>query len=154
MPDLQSELKKVVKGTGLSLTIRERVWLYAKDHPGYSAQGIAHSIKESNGSVSSCLADLEKMKLVTSTRIRHQRGNRKVVSKTYTVPAHTVYDSLRYNPKKAELGLPQVNMSGKALATYEMPEVTKVEPKMAIDIDSLTLGEAKALYVKLQEYFK
>jgi hypothetical protein len=145
MTNMQLALKKA----GASVPLTKRVWLWLKDHPGKTAAEIAVALGEARaGHVSNALFGLKSRGMVSAENAQaRSRYNRGVC----------VYTALG---KEYEL-LPVRNFSAppaKHFANTPVPEAAKLPAEkpvgeFAINVENMTLADARVLYAQLKEIF-
>jgi len=132
MTDMQTALK----AAGLKKTpLNRRVWQMLKDSKNAHTCGeLTHILHESSNLVSQSLLDLYKRRMVT----REKRFNKHSRAAVYEYTANgSVYELLsKKNPESSSLQSEPI-----------------VLPANRIDVNTLTLQEARALYKQLKEYF-
>lgn len=121
--------------------VKERLWRVIKEEPGLTQSQLAKRLTNiPKGTISSQLHDMEArgMVYVVGTKGHSPSGK----AKAY----HTDMETYQRRPR------PERN--GKTAAPAQPPAETKRQPvEVSIDLDSLTIREAKALYLKLKEMF-
>jgi len=139
-----------MKNAGLSVPLNKRIWLWLKDHPGKAATELEVALGERrSGYVSSALNDLFQRGMVTCVKTRgsayrHSNKGRTFVN-LYTAVG-TEYELLpkRKTPPAAP---------AKHFADTPVPAPEKVVGKSEINIENMTLTDARALYMRLKEFF-
>jgi hypothetical protein len=143
-----------IKNTLSVPPLNKRIWLWLKDHPNKTAREIELAIGETRpGHVSNSVSDL------------YTRG---------MVSARAVNNSVYPNARKTNRGrsfvnvyaalgsefelLPRPKTPSKVIAKHTANTPVPSEPekpvaKFAINIENMTLSEARALYLKLKEFF-
>lgn len=121
--------------------VKERLWRVIKEEPGLTQSQLAKRLTNIPvGTVSSSLHNMEKRGIVyvVGTKGRGPSGK----AKAY----HTDLETYQH--------LPLLEGNGKTAAPAPTPAETKRQPvEKSIDLDSLTIREAKALYQQLKEMF-
>lgn len=116
-----------------------RLWLWIKDHPKATAREIEDQFKEI---VTPRLADMEARQMLRSEPVPNPSRKGKRTLKGYTV-TQTEYDLLPLSKKEP--------------MTTKVPAIVPVQVPLApgkINLDLLTIGEARELYRQLQAFFK
>ena len=123
--------------------VKERLWRVIKEEPGLTQSQLAKRLTNiPMGTISSQLHDMEArgMVYVVGTKGHGPSGKAKAF--------HTDMETYQRLPR------PEKNGKKAATAQAEPPAETKRQPvEVSIDLDSLTIREAKALYLKLKEMF-
>jgi hypothetical protein len=140
-----NQLTNAFINAGIKLpSTKERLWRVIKDEPGLTQAQLAKRLTGIPiGTISSQLHGMEErgMVYVVGTKGRGPSGK----AKAY----HTDMETYQLLP------MPERNGKKAATAQAEPPAETKRQPvEMSIDLDSLTIREAKALYLKLKEMFE
>jgi predicted transcriptional regulator len=131
-----TKIVEQLKKSGLAVSVNKRVWMYLKDHPNKSAKDIALALNVQQAQVYVAVNFMSSRKMLTSYIELEKRGVGRRSIKVY----QAVGD--RYEM------LPPVQ---------KIQEVTVIVPEpirqIEVNIDTLTVKEAKALYDKLKEIF-
>lgn len=137
-----------------SETLFEKVWNYVKANPGRTAGECAAGLGIETHTTSACLSAMERRKMVYSAMndkefqmFKGRIGVRKV--KHYTVNTATfvmLRAPRRTAPKKSHPARAHRERIPKAALKPATPAAT-------LNVDSLSLGEARELYLKLKQVF-
>lgn len=139
MTQIQDQLKKALHGQGFYKTQMQRVWEWLKDHPGKTAKDLTAEFKLK--SVTSLLAQMGHRKMLTmELRPYHKTGRN--VGHYYVASNMQAYELLPLvKPKKQVVEQLQEDPQPAASQDTE------------IDIENMTLSEARKLYMRLHSYF-
>jgi hypothetical protein len=144
-----NSITTALKTAGVKLPpLNKRVWLWLHDHPDKTSKDVALAIKTPHSDVATVMTDMLRRKMVTRTHMlvmaRQGSPARVFVWRTclreFELLPLPPMQSLRYAEPKPIFD----SLSSHCPA----PAPTK-----AIDVDALTLREARALYLKLKDYF-
>lgn len=175
MPTIQDALKGALaqaqnqETKALLKPLLEQVWLYVRDHPGVLAPHLASIFKrETHQAVNS----LKVRGMVVYTRTRSHKGNnsRPCNSLTVNQQMRGVYElwPLPKKEKPAKIPVkPPITLEISEQIQQEDPQASKPEPmeepatqepktpqvSRPIDIENLTINEARSLYRKLHVLF-
>jgi DNA-binding transcriptional MocR family regulator len=145
-------MKLALQESGLELpSLRKRCWLWLKDHPGKTAKDVATALNVKLLTVYQALFNLEKRGMVeskTEHRADYRRG-----AKTYTVLGGPDYESPPL-PKKPRPAPVAEFHSPEFKSQLEKFEKQLAAPRPKVDIELLTLAEARDLYNRLREFFE
>ena len=143
---MQSQMEVALKKAGVHiLPIRQRIWQFVKDNPGCTSNTI---ISKVSGATQRHISNLKSCELISATydRRRDKQGYMRNIS---LFTASSVYDgSCRPKQHKTKAEVAKVEA-----------EVAKVEAKVEapisykLDLDSLTIAEARQLYAVLKKMF-
>lgn len=133
MTNMTEQLKK----SGLAVPANKRVWMYLKDHPNKSAREIALALNIHPAQSYTALNDLASRKMVTNHIELEKRGVGRRSIKVY----QAVGDRFELKPIRS------------SVKPEESSVVIQPVKKAEIDVDALTVKEAKVLYDKLKEIF-
>jgi len=130
------------------LPLARRIWTMVKDHPGDTADQIAARLCVKPQRVRTALHDMCARKMVTARRERNRH--------TGHLKAHwsTTMQAFEWLPRpKAEVGPTPLPASVTAPPpasprTQDSPHTTGIP-----DVDTLTIAQARVLYVKLKAFF-
>lgn len=145
-----------LKNAQLAVPLNKRIWLWLKDHPDKTCPELEKALGESrSGHVSNALHDLICRGMISKRGVAPRshptrRRGRQLINAYSALGAE--FDLL---PKR-RTDLPEV-IAKHAASTpvpHAPPAPEKPVGKFAIDIENMTLSEAHALYLKLQEFFK
>lgn len=143
-----------IKNTLLLPPLNKRIWLWLKDHPNKTAREIELALGETRpGHVSNSVSDLHTRGMVSARAVNNSvypHGRKTNRGRSLV----NVYSALG---SEFEL-LPRPKAPSKIIAKHTAstplpPEPEKPVAKFAINIESLTLSDARALYLKLKEFF-
>jgi hypothetical protein len=145
------------KKVNMAVPNNRRIWQWLKDHQtgdtGYTYSQVSKALNIKESSSSSLICDMVKRRMMEARRERAPKG----ASRTMT----TYYRALGGEYELLPLPLAK-------LATLPQPLPPAVEPEPGrwlpsppqkvtadkFDLDNLTIGEARTLYLKLKEMFK
>lgn len=140
-------------------TQRERLWRLVKDSPGRTAKSVALQSGEPHNSTSSILSGMVARGMLQEKllplRVKAGRGTavRKV---THYWALGSTYELLppprKEGKKAATLALVPAPTAPSAQACAAAPAPAP-PPDMTLDIEHLTIGEARSLYLKLKGMF-
>ena len=131
-----TKIAEQLKKSGLAVPANKRVWMYLKDHPHKSAKEIALGLNVHPAQVYTALNDLSSRKMVVNHIELEKRGVGRRSIKVYQAAG----DRFELKPVKS-------------FVKIEEPVVVQPVKPVEINIDTLTVKEAKALYDKLKEIF-
>jgi predicted transcriptional regulator len=131
-----TKIAEQLKKSGLAVSVNKRVWMYLKDHPDKSAKDIALALNVHQAQVYVAVNFMSSRKMLTSYIELEKRGVGRRSIKVYRA-AGDRYELLPLIQKNQEV-------------TVIVPEPAK---QIEVNIDTLTVKEAKALYDKLKEIF-
>ena len=131
-----TKIVEQLKKSGLAVSVNKRVWMYLKDHPNKSAKDIALALNVQQAQVYVAVNFMSSRKMLTSYIELEKRGVGRRSIKVYQAVGDR-YEMLPPVQKIQEV-------------TVIMPEPVK---QIEVNIDTLTVKEAKALYDKLKEIF-
>lgn len=138
-------IKDALNTAGIKLPIKRRVWNWLRDHPNKTAREVATALNEKINIVQTELRDMSMRKMVKGSITLHKpyRGTGRKSVYEYTVTTNE-YELLPY----ATLNAP--SQSTVNVVKYERP----AEPVNGeIDVDSLSIAEARRIYDRLKEIF-
>lgn len=143
-----SSVSLALKNAGVKVPpLKKRIWLWLKDHPAKSYREISIALNELHTSVSSTLTEMSSRGMLSYSKAEsegkkgHNITRYSIVSKEYELLPMPIKNSpCKTHTTKVEVDAP----------------IIRIEPKPVskIDIEQLTVSEARALYRKLQEFFK
>ena len=138
-----NQLTNALAKAGVPLpTIKERLWRVIKDEPGLTASQLSKRLSGIPvGTISSQLNLMETRGMVYAVGTKGRGPIGKAKAYHTDMAAYTLPPPVKTNGKKAEPS------PASAVSTNRQPV------EMSIDLDSLTIREAKALYAKLKEMF-
>lgn len=149
-------------------TVMYRIWNWLKDHPEKTAEDITKALG-SNYTLATQLRDMYKRGMVTVFKDKSHKitgaGIHPMVLR-YSVTNPREYELLpvpavykKAKPKVVKLP-PYVNPYSLAAQKkeaekrlFESVGVTSTRQSQPLDIDNMTVGEAKRIYAQLQEFF-
>lgn len=146
---LQSAL--INAGVAQPITQMEQIWNVVKQDQPCDYTHIAKRTGISQSSVSSILCTMEKRDMVFSRGAKGKGpyGSRKEYS--------TLLTQYRRLPTPESIGI-NIDKAHRAnvtpVTTSEKPKVVVHLTRKTVDLDQLTIGEARALYLKLKEMFE
>ena len=132
-----TKIVEQLKKSGLAVSVNKRVWMYLKDHPNKSAKDIALALNVQQAQVYVAVNFMSSRKMLTSYIELEKRGVGRRSIKVYQAVGDR-YEMLPPPVQKIQE------------VTVIMPEPVK---QIEVNIDTLTVKEAKALYDKLKEIF-
>jgi len=145
--------------------LKERVWLWLKDHPDHMGTSVSKALQESEQSVASALADMTSRGMLVREQTRSMRRNIKVwiykaVGDTYTVlPRAKDPQPRKWRPTMSSSKTPPI---GQAPATIAIAKHPPVEPnpdtctrKISVQeiVDGMTVSEAREMHTYLNSLF-
>ena len=142
-----------LKNAGLTVPVNKRVWLWLKDHPSKTVLEIKNGLGEaSDKPIYNAMHDLAARGMVSVTKVkplRHANEPGPSLVNKYT----TLGSEFELLPKRKT----PPTVVAKHVASTPTP-VTQKEPekvvgKFAINIENMTLADARALYLQLKEFF-
>lgn len=134
-----NSIANAMKEAGVAVPpLSQRLWLWIKDHPKATSREIETQFKEG---VSPRLADMEKRQMLSSSEVPNPSRKGKRTLKGYTV-TQDEYDLLPIPKKEAMTTRVPAPKSAHAIV-----------PQTKINIEALTIAEARALYAQLQKMF-
>jgi predicted transcriptional regulator len=131
-----TKIVEQLKKSGLAVSVNKRVWMYLKDHPDKSAKDIALALNVHQAQVYVAVNFMSSRKMLTSYIELEKRGVGRRSIKVYKAVGDR-YEMLPPVQKTQEV-------------TVIVPEPIR---QIEVNIDTLTVKEAKALYDKLKEIF-
>lgn len=142
-----------IKSAGLAVPINKRVWLWLKDHPNKTAGEIACALgiaREAN--VPGTLNDLASRGMVVSTIVPRAHNVRRgpALVKAYS----TRGAEFELLPRRKKTPTAPAKHFADTPVPKPAPEPEKVVGKFAINVENMTLRDAKALYMQLKEIFE
>lgn len=144
-----TQMEQALKQAGVAVPSQsQRLWTWIKDHPKTSVARAQSALGLTKSGASSLASQMEKRGMLTTVSDRETRSGR--VVKYYTAVG-TVYQVKPW-PKKRKKGVaptPHVAATQPAAAP-----VLQAPSKVDTIVDSLTVREARELYLKLKEMFK
>ena len=156
-------MEHAIKSAGIATpTQMERVWRIIKDHPGITSRRVGEMAKMDHPIAASYCSQLMSRRMVDVTytpmllKLGRGMGTRNIA--TYRVTKQ-VYDVLPKCHDQAVDLLPgkgkssEVKLISFATAEEKVAAPVQVPPTSKIDIDKLTVMEAKELYLKLHKMF-
>ena len=152
-----TELHLALLASGVNLPSQtKRIWVWLSDHQPQSAKSVAAALHIPEAS--SLLSMMERHRMVTSTKdLNRSTGN--VINRYSTVGRE--YELLPM-PKKVKSVVTLTSKVADFVAAAEQlkavtqpPVAAPVQPADAVkfDLDTLTIAEARALYVRLAKMF-
>lgn len=156
-----SQVVTALKEAGIKLPpLKKRIWLWLKDHPGKSAREVALALNVPREiDVYGDLTDMFKRGMVNV--VIDKRHTKKGIG---LVRTYTVVDVSKYELKplgrpgtKTEIPVPTAlpEITAQQLSR-QLEEFTRQvqAPRPRIDVDLLTVAEARDLYNRLREFFE
>jgi len=143
-----------IKNALLLPPLNKRIWLWLKDHPNKTAREIELAIGETRpGHVSNAVSDLHSRGMLSACAVNqsvYPHGRKTNRGRSFV----NVYTALG---SEFEL-LPRPKTPSKVIAKHTAntpvpPTQEKPVEKFAINIENMTLNEARTLYLKLKEFF-
>jgi len=137
-----------IKSAGLAVPANKRVWLWLKDHPNKTAGEIACALgiaRESN--VPGVLNDLVSRGMAVSAVVPRAPNVRRGPAFVKAYCARGAEFELLPRRKKTPTA------PAKHFADTPVPAPEKVVGKSEINIENMTLTDARALYMRLKEFF-
>ena len=134
-----------------SMSLKKRVWLWLRDHPGKTSVEIANGMGHQQSSISVVLKDMTDRAMVVR-KLVHRRNMSSIRPQVFEY--ETCIREFEVLPKKTKIGQktdgrrPLVDLFNKAAGI-----ITEDVPTSKIDIDKMPIGEARALYEKLHKLF-
>jgi len=143
-----------IKNTLLLPPLNKRIWLWLKDHPNKTAREVASALGElRSGHVSNAMHDLLVRDMVSVSIVNASVYSRSLKPKPGSKFVG-VYAALGREFELLPKRKTQSTVVAKHVANTPVPpEPEKPVAKFAINIENMTLSEARALYFKLQEFF-
>ena len=159
-----TDLHIALKAAGVKLPSQlERIWVWLKDHQPQSARQIEITLKIPQAS--SILSQMETRRMVSSVKELDRSSG--FTTKRFSVVGRT-YELLP-KPKKtpfkaAAPAAPVINILDlKPGPIMQAPQIVSIDtrapwqiftPAAPLDLDALTIAEARALYIRLASMFK
>ena len=141
-----NSIKLALNAAGLRLPpLNKRVWLWLHDHPGKSSGEIAKAIDAAHNNVATVLTDMKLRGMVESAPgTPNGRGRPVMVWKTNGL-------TFEHKPKQRDAKKP----------AFWKPEMSEPQPALVVvnpptpklDIDTLTVKDARKLFDQLRELF-
>jgi hypothetical protein len=138
-----------LKNAGIKVpSLKKRMWLWLKDHPSKNYNEIAIALKAEPSSVASQLGEMYTRGMLSCEAVASKSKKSLKSIKTYSALGRE-YELLSMPVKDSPC---KTHSTG---VPVDAPLV-KAEPilRPRIDIEQLTVAEARTLYRKLQEMFK
>ena len=152
------------------ITNREKIWNFIKENPGHSCQEISILMEMAQGSVSSQLTTLYRRGDVARVEKHREApdGSGPAVNYVYMTATEKYKKPLvggqRKPKRKPRAAKPAAKWAAATKPQFNAPLVkpqvkTKTEaaptpaPKLNLDVESMTVGEARSVYAKLREFF-
>ena len=142
-----NNVSTALKTAGVKLpSVKKRIWLWLKDHPKKTYNEIAVAL------------NISKIDCSTQLGIMYNRGMLSKVKGVY-VPGSSasinlwsiIYDEYELLPPRARA----LNPLDRPISTQLIHPQPVIEPApCSVDVTSLKLSEARALYVELKKYFE
>ena len=147
-----TELHLALLASGVNLpTQTKRIWVWLNDHQPQSAKAVAAAL--SIPEASSLLSMMERRRMVTSTKDLN-RSTGFVIKRYSTVGREYELLPMPKKIKSVETAKPIINPAP-ALVTIAPPAIQTIAPAAnKFDLDTLTIAEARALYIRLAKMFK
>lgn len=151
-----NSLKLAMQTAGVPMPpLIKRVWLWINDHPGKTAKDIALALGEPTQRVASRLSELKSRQMVSFTydaSRRHGKGVKHVMRYSAT---QKQFDLLPM-PRKPKPAPKPVLVTPGPVTNMDIPDV-KPHPVVfiphTVDIDGMTVRDARELYGKLHKMF-
>lgn len=149
---MSTSIKEEFKRVKAALPLVQRAWLYVKDHPGSTPAKVGAVLKETPSKASGALGVAFQRGMLTRVEVRDSKI--KGHPYAYTVPGHMKeYELLPLPKDKRRLnGRPASVLDITPPKAPDIAEVRKAE--LSLVIDTLTIAEARALYLQLHRMFK
>lgn len=135
-----------------SMSLKKRVWLWLRDHPGKTSTEIANGMSLQQSSISVVMKDMTDREMV-ARKLVHRRNVSSIRPQVFEY--ETCIREFEVLPKKTKVAgkktrgrRPLVDLFNKAAGI-----ITEDVPTSKIDIDKMPIGEARALYEKLHKLF-
>jgi hypothetical protein len=166
MPDLKSQLIQVAPLLGISpKPAQERVWLWVKDHQWCSAKRVAADLQMGREVVNKLLVNLKYRAMVINRPSQSRTAHRNEVEWSVNEAMRGVYELLspvyptgkgraksKTKKPKAETVLVSAVEASK-VPGIESTKPENVEMNSLIDVENLTLAQARDLWKYLNAYF-
>ena len=136
-------MTEAFKYAGVKLSQKERIHAWMKDHPWKTYDEISKALHIHTSSVSSVLSDMQSRGMVKS-----QRGSRMGRGFTEYAVTMQVYENL---PKPAKPSAQPKSLTSADIPMEAQPLVVVPPPK--INLEALTIAEARELYHQLKGMF-
>jgi len=137
-----NDVSVALKTAGVKLpTLKKRIWLWLKDHPDKTYREIAHALNVRKTDCATQLGVMENRGMLSRVKgtLRHSSAS------AWSV----VFDEYELLPPRARA----LNPLDRPISTQLIRPQPVVAPGK-IDVSSLKLSEARALYVELKKYFE
>ena len=144
-------MTEAIKSAGLAVPVNKRVWLWLKDHPNKTAGEISCALGvPREGNIPGVLNDLLSRGMVVSTMV--PRAPNVLRGPAFVKSYSTRGARFELLPRrKIPLTSPAKHFAD---TPTPAPEPEKVVGKFAINVENMTLRDAKALYLQLKAIFE
>lgn len=148
-----NSIPDALKAAGVKLpSLKNRIWLWLKDHPGKNYKTVATALKATPSSVSSQLGDLYARGMLSCETVpsNAKRGVKSIkiysaLGREYELAPLPLKNSpCKTHTKRVPIDAPLIHIG----------TLPPLPAHKGIDVEQLTISEARALYRKLQEMFK
>ena len=139
--------------------LNKRIWLWLNDHPGKTSEEVGLAINSPCTHVSSTLSNMEKRKMVTSTRSVTYKSKKGAQLVKHYKTAGFVFEvkPVPYQPKKKKVrpALAPVALAPVAPVIAPTPLFAAATLKKSLmeSLDDYKLGELRAVYAQLSRMF-
>jgi len=142
-----------LKVAGVRLpSVISRVWRYINDHPGCTVSKIAAEMNLPKDHISPLVCDLYNRKMIAREFVLTPGKKRNGHSFLRQVSSYrTCIKTYELLPRPVKETTRSSKPTSRPLAPTVVTAVPSVKPK--INVDNLTLSEARELYTQLKDYF-
>lgn len=139
---MTTAIQLAMKDAGIPIKpLRERLWLWIKDHPHATVESVAAAMKEEKRRIRNNISEAVKQGLVES---HSQHGT---TAKTYTASGDSYADALKFGRRPTKVT--NIRPVPGAPKPAPVPSLAKL-PK---ELDGYTIGQLRALRDTLNQVF-